>query len=61
MTALIEALSGITLLSAGDKERDVLLRLCSDETISMRYFNTAIIGLLKSKSGITCSDALDST
>lgn len=51
MTALIEALSGITLLSAGDKERDVLLRLCSDETISMRYFNTAIIGLLKSGEG----------
>ena len=45
--ALVDGLSGVVLLSADARERDILRRLCLDDSVSMRYVNTALIGLLK--------------
>jgi tetratricopeptide (TPR) repeat protein/SAM-dependent methyltransferase len=45
---LAEALLGVGLGRAGEKERNILLSLCTDDNISMLSLNTAIIELMKS-------------
>jgi SAM-dependent methyltransferase len=45
--ALAEALQGVTLGTAGEKERAILLSLCNDDNISMLYLATAVISLIK--------------
>lgn len=45
---LAETLRGVTLGTAGEKERAILLDLCNDDNITTRHLDTAIIGLLKS-------------
>ena len=48
---LVRQLDGVTLASAGEIERAVLLQLCRDNQASMRSMTPAIIGLLKNAPG----------
>ena len=48
---LAEALLGVGLNDAGEKERSILLSLCMDDNVSMLFLNTAIIELMKNSEG----------
>jgi tetratricopeptide (TPR) repeat protein/SAM-dependent methyltransferase len=48
---LTEALRGVELISAGEKERNILLSLCMDDNVSMQFLRSAILALIKSGEG----------
>lgn len=48
---LSEALQGVALTNAGEKERNILLSLCLDDNVSVLFLVPAIVALIKSGEG----------
>ena len=47
---LCESLRGVEIDHVGDRERDILLSLCTDDRISPLFLNTSILALIKKTS-----------